>query len=142
MTKVFWLRAKTSNYLTYDSGEYKKAKDTETSVRKKKLKFGNYKNCLKVTQFKNKMNHLEKNQIDIDSIKRNHKELKKTINLYCKHNIDLKGKDIVFLLKKLIRFHSKDENKFKWWKKNSINLFNRNICVRKKQSFNNWKRRD
>ena len=59
------------------------------------------------------MNHLEKNQINIDSIKRNHKELKKTINLYCKHNIDLKGKDIVFLLKKLIRFHSKDENKFK-----------------------------
>ena len=33
------------------------------------VKFENYKNCLEVTQLDNKINHLEKNQIDTDSKK-------------------------------------------------------------------------
>ena len=41
---------------------------------KRKLKFQNYKNCLEATQLENKINHLEKNTIDIDRIKENHKE--------------------------------------------------------------------
>ena len=36
---------------------------------KKKLKFENYKNCLEATQLENKINYLEKNKTDIDSIK-------------------------------------------------------------------------
>ena len=36
----------------------------------RKLKFKNYKNNLEATQFQNKINHLGKNQIDIDSIKK------------------------------------------------------------------------
>ena len=35
-----------------------------------KLKFENYKNCLEATQLENKINHLQKNQIAIDSIKK------------------------------------------------------------------------
>ena len=37
---------------------------------KRKLKFENYKNCLKTTQFENKINYLEKNKIDMESIKK------------------------------------------------------------------------
>ena len=42
----------------------------QKSVMKRKLKFENYKNCLEATQLENKTNHLEKNQIDIDSLKK------------------------------------------------------------------------
>ena len=37
---------------------------------KKKLKFENYKNCLEATQFENETNYLEKNKINIDSLKK------------------------------------------------------------------------
>ena len=40
---------------------------------KRKLIFENYKNCLEATQLENKINHIEKNKIDIGSIKENHK---------------------------------------------------------------------
>ena len=33
----------------------------------KKLKFQDYKNCLEVPQIENKINHLEKNKIDVES---------------------------------------------------------------------------
>ena len=36
----------------------------------KKIKFESYKNYLKATKLKNKINHLEKNKTDIDSIKK------------------------------------------------------------------------
>ena len=36
---------------------------------KRKIKLENYKNCLEVTQIKNKINHLEKYKIDVDSLK-------------------------------------------------------------------------
>ena len=41
---------------------------------KRKFNFENYKNCLEVTQLDNKMKDLEKNTINIDSLKRNNKE--------------------------------------------------------------------
>ena len=47
-----------------------KKQKAQKSLSKKKLKFENYKNCLKATQLDNKTNHLENNQIDIDSIKK------------------------------------------------------------------------
>ena len=61
-----------------DGSEEKKAKGTKKCVIKRKCNFENYKNCLKATQRENKTNHLEKNKIDIDSIK----ESMKTINQY------------------------------------------------------------
>ena len=42
---------------------------------KTKLKFENYKKCLVATQLENKINHLEKNKIDIDHIKKNKKDI-------------------------------------------------------------------
>ena len=36
---------------------------------KKKLKFQDYKNCLEAAQIENKISHLEKNKIDVNSLK-------------------------------------------------------------------------
>ena len=74
LTKFLGLRAKTYSYLTDDGSEDKKAKRTKRCVIKRKLKFGNYKNCLEAAQLNNKINQLEKNKIGIDSLKKNHKE--------------------------------------------------------------------
>ena len=60
MTKFVGQRAKTYNYLIDDGSKYKKAKDTKKCVIKIKLKFENYKNCLKATQLENKISYLEK----------------------------------------------------------------------------------
>ena len=52
----------------------KKAKNTKKCIMKKKLKFKNYKSCLEATKLEIKINDLEKNKIDINCIKENHKE--------------------------------------------------------------------
>ena len=39
---------------------------------KRNLKFEDYKHCLEATQLKNKINQLEKNKVDLDSLKINH----------------------------------------------------------------------
>ena len=68
MTKCLPLRAKTYSYLIDDSSEDKKAKNTKKCIKKRKLEFENSDNCLQATQLENKTSHLEKNQIDIDSV--------------------------------------------------------------------------
>ena len=51
-----------------DGSEDKRATATKKCVIKRKLKFENYKSCLEATQLENKMNYLEKNKINIDSL--------------------------------------------------------------------------
>ena len=70
MRKFVGLRAKIYASLIDEGSEDKKDKRTKKCVIKRKLKFQNYRNCLEATQFENKINHLEKNQTDIDSIKK------------------------------------------------------------------------
>ena len=70
MTKFVGLRGKTYICLIDDGSEDIKAKGATECVIKRKIKFQYYKNCLKVTQLENKINHLEKNKTDIDSIKK------------------------------------------------------------------------
>ena len=70
---------------------------------KRKLKFQDCKNCVEEAQIENKINHLEKSKIDVDSLKQNQKEFIKNNKLILKNNKDLEVKNIVFLLKKLIR---------------------------------------
>ena len=48
----------------------KKAKDTKKWVIKRKLKFENNKNCLEATQLDKKIQYIEKNKINIDSLKK------------------------------------------------------------------------
>ena len=55
MTKFAGLRSKIYSSLIDDSMEDKKAKGTKSCIIKRKLKFENYKNCLKATQLDNKI---------------------------------------------------------------------------------------
>ena len=43
-------------------------------IIKRKLKFGDHKNCLEATQLEDKINQLDKNKINIESLKENHKK--------------------------------------------------------------------
>ena len=44
----------------------------------------NYENCLRGTQLKNEINHLQKNEIDVDSFRKGHKEFVKDNKLILK----------------------------------------------------------
>ena len=59
--KSHW--AKTYSYLIDNGSKDKKAKGTKKGVIKRKLKFKDYKNCLKATQLENKINKLEKTRL-------------------------------------------------------------------------------
>ena len=61
MKEFAGLRAKIYRYLKDNKDEGKKAKGTKSCVIKRKLTFGNYRNCLEATQLENKINLLEKN---------------------------------------------------------------------------------
>ena len=70
MTKFVGLRAKNYSYLIDDGSKDKKTKGTKKCVIKRKLKFEKYKNRLEATQLDNKIKYLEKNEINIDSLKK------------------------------------------------------------------------
>ena len=55
MNKFVALRAKVCSHLADNKDKDKKAKGTKKRVIKIKLKLKDYKNCLKVTQLKNKI---------------------------------------------------------------------------------------
>ena len=63
MIEFVGLKAKTYSYLIDDGSHDKKAKDTKKCVIKRKLKFENYKNCLKATHLEKKINHQEKTKL-------------------------------------------------------------------------------
>ena len=69
MSEFIGLRAKTYGYLKENNDEDKKSTGTKKGIIKRKLKFKDYKNCLEADQIRNKINHLEKNKIDVDSPK-------------------------------------------------------------------------
>ena len=74
MIKSVGLRAKTCSSLTDDGFEEKNVKGTKNCLTKTKLIFENYTNCWEATQLENKINHLERNKTDIDSLEKDHKE--------------------------------------------------------------------
>ena len=78
MKEFVGLKAKKYSYLKEKNDEDKKAKVTKMCVIKRKVKFQDYKNCLKTAQIEMKINCLEKNKNDVDS----HKEFIKIINQY------------------------------------------------------------
>ena len=109
MTKFVGLRAKTYSYLKDDCSEHKQAKGTKNCVRKRKLKFENYKNCFEAIQLENKINLLEKIKTDIVSIKKNNKGFIRRNGLviaiakWRRNSKDLLAKGIMFLLKSIVR---------------------------------------
>ena len=72
MIKIVGLRSKTYSYLIDGSSENK----NQRCLIKRKLKFENFKNYLKVTELERKC-YLEKNEININSIKIDHREFLK-----------------------------------------------------------------
>ena len=99
MTKFVGLRAKTYSYLIDDGTEDKKAKGTKKCVIKRKLEFENYNNCLEVTQLDNKINYLVKNNINIESLKRNHKQFTRNNKSILKTQQIFKSERHVFIEK-------------------------------------------
>ena len=77
MKKFVGLREKTYSYLKDNNDEYEKAKDIKKCVIKRKLEFKDYKKCLKVSQIENKINYLEKKEIDANCLKEDKKEFVK-----------------------------------------------------------------
>ena len=67
--KFIGLRAKTYSYLKGNNDEDKKGIGTKKSVFKRNLKFRDYKKYLKTSQLENKINCLEKKEIDTNSLK-------------------------------------------------------------------------
>ena len=61
-----------------------KSKRHKKCVIKRNLKFKDSKNALKTGQIENKINHLEKNKIDVDSLKEDQKEFIKNRKLILK----------------------------------------------------------
>ena len=72
--------AKIYSYLIDVNSEDKKEKGIKKCFIKRKLKLKDYKSFLEETQLENKINHLEENEIDVDSLKKDNKEFIKTIN--------------------------------------------------------------
>ena len=69
MKEFVWLRAKIYSYLKENNDEDKEAKGTKTCVIKWKLKFQDYKNCLKASQILNIIKYLERKETDVDCFK-------------------------------------------------------------------------
>ena len=69
MTKFVGLRAKTYSYLIDDGSEDKKAKGTKKCVIKRKLKFQDYKNCLKAARIEEKIKYLENKKFNVANFK-------------------------------------------------------------------------
>ena len=67
MTEFVGITAKTYSYLIDDGSE---ANGTKQCVLKRKLKFENYKNCLEATHLDNKINNIENNKINRNSLKK------------------------------------------------------------------------
>ena len=63
MKEFVGLRATAYSYLKDNNDEDKKAR----YVIKRKLKFQDYENNLETAQIENKIKHLEKNKLDVDS---------------------------------------------------------------------------
>ena len=68
IVKFVGLRANTYSYLIGDGSENKKAKITKKCIIKRKFTSGNYEKYLEVSQLVNRINYLEKNNVNIDSL--------------------------------------------------------------------------
>ena len=80
MKEFVGLRAKT--YLKDNHGETKHAESIKKCAIKRKLFLKKFKNCLEAAQVENKINHLEKNKIDVDSLNEKQKEFIKKQTIY------------------------------------------------------------
>ena len=96
MTKFAALIPKTSSYLTHGCNESENEKGKKKSAIYSELKFEDYKRFLEINWLENKINYLEKNNIEVDSLKENNKWLLKDKRLILKSQRFRSRKDSAF----------------------------------------------
>ena len=69
MKKMVGLRAKSYSCLKENNYENKKAKGTKKCLKKRKLKFRDYKNCLKSAQTDGTLKYLEKEKFNVGNLR-------------------------------------------------------------------------
>ena len=69
MKEFIGLKATTYRNLKDNNDEDKKIKDAKKCAIERKLRFGDYENCIEAAQTENKISHLKKIKMDVDSPK-------------------------------------------------------------------------
>ena len=107
------LKAKIYSYLIDHGKEDKRAKGTKKCVIKGRLKFENYKNCFEANELDNEINYLEKYEINVDSLKKDHKEFIKNNELLLKKQQRFKSETHNVIPKKIkkIALYSNDDKR-------------------------------
>ena len=92
---------------------------------KRTLKLEDYKHCLEATPLENKINHLGKDNLNVDDFQENYKEFIKNNKLILKTKQRFRNeKHNAF---------TEEINKIALSSKNTINRFSRNLCIRNQQ---------
>ena len=99
------MRPKTYSYLTDNNDENKIAKVAKKYFIKWKLKFEDYENCLEENQFEKEINQLQRNKLDKDSLRENHKEFIRNNRLISKSRQRFSSKNITYSLEKIARLY-------------------------------------
>ena len=124
MLKFVGLRAKNYSYLIDVDSEEKNAKGTKECVIKRKLKIENQTTCLEATQLENKINYLEKNEINKDSLKKKKEFIKNNkIILKAQKSIKSERHNVFTEVINKIDLSLNNDNK------NAMNEFDRIICI-------------
>ena len=69
LKKLVGIRAKSYSCLKENKYENKKATGTKKCLKKRKLKFRDYKNCLKSAQTNGTLKYLEKEKLNVGNLK-------------------------------------------------------------------------
>ena len=70
MKEFVGLRPKSYSFLKDDDSEDKKSKGTKKRVMKRKLEFEDYRHCLETTQIKNKIDHSERKNLNVENLEK------------------------------------------------------------------------
>ena len=116
MKKFAALRAKTDIYLTASNNKDKKTKGSKTCLVKRKLKFEDYRHCLETAHLENKINNLEKNNINTYSIWEHRKEFMRNTILIVKSQQRFKSEKHNVFTEKVskIALSANDDERI-WW---------------------------
>ena len=102
-------------------------------IIKRKLKFENYKSSSEATQLENEINHLQKNQIDLDILKKDYKEFIKSNKLILKTQQRFKSESHNVFTKEINKI-ALSSNAITWFDRNTYEIWN-------EQRSNKWQKR-
>ena len=109
MNEFLELKAKSYNYLKDNNDEDKKSKGTKNCIIKRKHKCRDYKNCSEAAQIGKKINYLQKNKFDVDSLKEDKKEFIKNNKPILKKTYQRFKNEIHEVINKIVLSSNDDE---------------------------------